>query len=116
MRACNSVRLVDPDLPALVEHLCAPGGAEAALADAAEALIELYFDGSDTGGGLRLACAINGVPVHAFAALPPAACWRRLTLSAGTRDLLPLLANDIPDVAVGAVAVSGLTPLASVAL
>ena len=65
---------------------------------------------------MPLVCALNGVPVHAFASLPPTARWRRLTLSAGTRDLLPMLASDIPDVAVGAVAVSALSPLVSVSV
>ena len=124
VRSCNGLRLVDPDAPASVAQLCAPGAAEAALAAAPEALIELYLDeggsGSGSGSGghgsLRLAVAINGVAVHSFTGLPPAAAWRRLTLSAGTRDLLPMIASDMPPIATGHVAISGLTPLASVSL
>lgn len=128
-RECNAVRLADPDLPALVEPLgnaARTGRLEALLRAAPGLLFELFleaaggpaYDGAGIGADAepastepRIVVAVNGRPVYAFAALPHVSLWRRLTFSAGTRDLSPIISDDVPEGTPGAASVTALPPI-----
>lgn len=131
-RECNAVRLADPDLSALVEPLgdAARGSLESLLRAAPALLLEIFlepaggpaYDGAGIGRDAepaasepRIVVAVNGRPVYAFAALPHVSLWRRLTFSAGTRDLSPIISDDVPEGTTGAAAVTALPPILSLA-
>jgi hypothetical protein len=116
VRQCNADNLVVPDLPAIVEPL---GDPERTLTTAARTHIEVFLEQGGEAGSEgeepRLVVAMNGAPCFAFVALPSQLAWRKLSFTAGTRDICPLLATALPNQAQGELEAWGLSPIATVA-